>query len=592
MKKLIFLIAAFFSLLMASGQVAFTDAGPYPVIEVKPAVGTGLDKIYVIYNANGVGMTFHSVSGEQAVWYSYDSRGADYAEEITGISCDSSTTSLSQILPNTGYIIEEGNERFYCWVVNYADYDMELNDMSYNSQTSCDLLSFSVDGHADAIPYYTTDGRRQVLDRQIKLSYNTLVWNDDEADWWEQRIVETFAALDQDVEIVPPLCNTEFGLTGDRFLEVWGIEEAIISEYYQTQAVGCGSTALQDNFDSDLGGWAPCRIVFTGYPTDAVVYSVWEMATDADFGNVVKIFNQDEVDYTFMRAGTYYMRYMVANTDSSCMAYGNTYVIRINSCPIQGDVNADREVNIADINAVIDIILGGSNSNEAADVNSDGEVNIADINVIIDIILKGQPVVNTKDWVDLGLPSGTLWATCNVGANTPEEYGKYFAWGETVSKDYYDWSTYKWCIGGIGTITKYSTDDNSGYNGFVDFKTELDPEDDVAYVHWDSSWRMPSYEQQKELAEQCTWTWTAQNGVNGCLVIGPNGNSIFLPATGYRWKESLDGVGSIGTYWSRTLNMDYSVLSISLGFDSANVICGKSDRSIGIPVRAVHVSQN
>lgn len=592
-KGIISIVMAILSLLTVSGQVTFTGVEPYPVIEVTPAMGTGLDKIYVIYNTNGVGMTYHSSSGEQAVWYSYDSRGADYAEEITDISCDSSVTSLSQVLPNSGYIIVEGNERYCFWVVNYADYYLELNDMYFNPQTSCDLLSFNVDGHADAIPYYTTDGRRQVLDREIKLSYNTLVWNNDEANWWEQRMVETFAALDQDVEIVAPLCNTDFMLTGDRFLEEWGIENYIESEYYQTQTVSCGSTVEQDDFYSELGGWAPCHIVFKGYPTDAVVYRAWEMATDAEFENVIKRFNQDEVEYTFMEAGTYYLRYMVTNADGSCKAYGSTYVIKVKSFPIQGDINGDREVNIADINAVIDIILGSDVSDyvrSRADVNSDGEVNIADINVIIDIILKGQPAVSTKDWVDLGLPSGTLWATCNVGANCPEEYGDYFAWGETFSKDYYDWTTYKWCIGGMDGITKYSY----GVNGFADFKSELEPEDDVAYVHWGPSWRMPTLAQQDELREHCTWTWTTLNGVNGCLVTGPNGNSIFLPAAGYRWREMLLGVGedSDGINWSRSLNLELSEVAYCLYFNSDNSGRSCNDRSLGLTVRAVRVTQN
>ena len=592
-KGIISIVMAILSLLTVSGQVTFTGVGPYPVIEVTPAMGTGLDKIYVIYNTNGVGMTYHSSSGELAVWFSYDSRGADYAEEITDISCDSSVTSLSQVLPNSGYIIVEGNQRYCFWVVNYADYYLELNDMYFNPQTSCDLLSFNVDGHADAIPYYTTDGRRQVLDREIKLSYNTLIWNDDDANWWEQRMVETFAALDQDVEIVPPLCDTDFMLTGDRFLEEWGIEIYFLSEYFQTQAVSCGSTVEPNDFYSELGGWAPCRIVFKGYPTDAVVYRAWEMATDADFENVIKWFDQDEVEYTFMEAGTYYLRYMVTNADGSCKAYGKTYAIKVKSFPIRGDINGDREVNIADINALIGIILGSDVSDYVrtrADVNNDGEVSIADINVIIYIILKGQPAVNTIDWVDLGLPSGTLWATCNVGANSPAEYGDYFAWGETFSKDYYDWTTYKWCNGSIEGINKYSYGANN--INFMDFKGELEPEDDVAYVHWGPSWRMPSYEQQKELAEQCTWTWTTQNGVNGYLVIGQNGNSIFLPATGYRWKELFDGAGSFGTYWSRTLYMDYSDLSFSLGFDSSHAVCGMSGRCNGNPVRAVRVTQN
>ena len=597
-KGIISIFVAIISLLTVNGQVTFTGVGAYPVIEVTPATGTGLDKIYVVHNTNGVGMTYHSTSGERAVWYSYDSRGADYAEEITGISCDSSTTSLSQVLPNSGYIIVEGNQRYCFWVVNYADYYLELNDMYFNPQTSCDLLSFNVDGHADAIPYYTTDGRRQVLDREIKLSYNTLIWNDDDANWWEQRMVETFAALDQDVEIVPPLCDTDFMLTGDRFLEEWGIEIYFLSEYFQTQAVGCSSTAEQQDYGMDVlsdgfEGWAPCHIVFTGYPTDAVVYRAWEMATDAEFENVFKRFNQDEVDYTFMDAGTYYMRYMVTNEDGSCNAYGNSHVIKVKSFPIRGDINGDREVNIADINSVIDIILGSDVSDyvhSRADVNSDGEVNIADINVIIDIILKGQPAVNTKEWVDLGLPSGTLWATCNVGANSPEEYGDYFAWGETFSKDYYDWTTYKWCIGGMDGITKYSY----GVNGFADFKSELEPEDDVAYVHWGPSWRMPTLAQQDELREHCTWTWTTLNGVNGCLVTGPNGNSIFLPAAGYRWREMLLGVGedSDGINWSRSLNLELSEVAYCLYFNSDNSGRSCNDRSLGLTVRAVRVTQN
>ena len=491
-KRIISIIVAFLSLLTANGQVTFTGVGQYHVIEVTPATGTGLDMIYVIYNTNGVGMTYHSASGEQAVWYSYDSRGADYAEEITDISCDSSATSLSQVLPNSGYIIVDGSERYCCWVVNYADYYLELNDLFISNDEPCSLMSFRVDGYGPTITYTTIDGHTRVLDREIKLTYNTLVWDDEYAQWQEKEVKESFESIDDVFAVEPPLCNTSFTLTGDCFLQAWGLENSIESEYYQTQAVDCGSTAELDNFDSDgLGGWAPCRIVFSGYPTDAVVYRVWEMATDAEFENVIKRFNQDEVDYTFMEAGTYYMRYMVTNEDGSCKAYGNTYVIKVKSFPIRGDINGDREVNIADINSVIDIILGNGVSDyvySRADVNSDGELNIADINVIIDIILKGQPTVNTKEWVDLGLPSGTLWATCNVGANNPEEYGDYFAWGETFSKDYYDWTTYKWCNGSMDGITKYSY--ASGNICFIDCKSELEPEDDVAYVQWGPSWRL------------------------------------------------------------------------------------------------------
>lgn len=597
MKNGIFSIfVAIISLLTVNGQVTFTGVGAYHVIEVTPVTGTGLDMIYVIYNTNGVGMTYHSASGERVKWYSYDSRGADYAEEITCISCDSSVTSLSQVLPNSGYIIVDGNERYCCWVVNYADYYLELNDMFISNDEPCSLMSFRVDGNGAKMTYTTIDGHTRVLDREIKLAYNTLVWSDDYAwrGWMIKEVIESFESIDDVLAIEPPLCNTGFVLTGDRFLQAWGLENAIES-YYQTQAVGCSSTAEQQDYDMDVlsdgfEGWAPCHIVFNGYPTDAVVYRAWEMATDAEFENVIKRFNQDEVDYTFMDAGTYYMRYMVTNEDGSCNAYGNSHVIKVKSFPIRGDINGDREVNIADINSVIDIILGSDVSDyvhSRADVNSDGEVNIADINVIIDIILKGQPAVNTKEWVDLGLPSGTLWATCNVGANSPEEYGDYFAWGETFSKDYYDWTTYKWCNGSMDGITKYS------YGSYcIDFKSELEPEDDVAYVQWGPSWRMPTKAQQDELREHCTWTWTTQNGVNGYLVIGPNGNSIFLPVAGNSCEDLPCNAESGGFYWSRTLNIEVNQVAYFLYFDSENVRLSCHNRSLGFPVRAVCVPQN
>ena len=214
---------------------------------------------------------------------------------------------------------------------------------------------------------------------------------------------------------------------------------------------------------------------------------------------------------------------------------------------------------------------------ERGDVNQDGNVSISDVTCLIDYLLTGNwpddPVTPPEDheWVDLGLPSGTLWATCNVGADTPEGYGDYFAWGETAPKNNYDWSTYMWyCNGSNNTLTKYCTDSYYGSDGFTDGKTELDPEDDAAYVNWGPSWRMPTTEQQRELYENCSSVWTTQNGVNGYLFTGPNGNTLFLPAAGYRWKESLDSVGSYGMYWSRTLYSSNPYYAYNLYFSSGD----------------------
>jgi hypothetical protein len=215
---------------------------------------------------------------------------------------------------------------------------------------------------------------------------------------------------------------------------------------------------------------------------------------------------------------------------------------------IYGDVNGDLEVTIADINTVIDILLDGTGYSAAADVNRDGEVSIADVNVVIDIILN-PAVVEEHEYVDLGLPSGTLWATCNIGASVPEGYGDYFAWGETAPKDYYDWDNYMWCDGTRNTLTKYCT---NSYYGTVDGKTELDPEDDAASANWGSAWRMPTLEQLQELEEYCDWQWMEMNGVYGRLAIGPNGKTIFLPASG-GYSDHLYYNGICAYYWSSTL---------------------------------------
>lgn len=345
-KKLVTLMVAALALLSASGQVVFTNVGEYPIIEVTPERSTGLDKIYVVYDTNGVGMTFDSSTGERPNWESFYYHDGDLViEPASNVRWNGMTISMDQVIPNIGYKIQEGNNHpFYFWVVNYADYYLELNDMFITNENSCSLLTFNIDGRGDAIPYYTIHGHRQVLDREIKLSYNTLEW-DDSTHWQEKPVIETFESLENGISIDPPLCNTEFMLSGDCFLETWGIGVALEGTYFYTKAVGCGTSAVQEDrgnnnekgIESGLGGSAPVHIVFTGYPTDAVVYRVWEMATDQDFEDIILQYNQDEVDYVFNEAGTYYMRYRVANADGTCESYGETYTVTVSEselvCP-------------------------------------------------------------------------------------------------------------------------------------------------------------------------------------------------------------------------------------------------------------------
>ncbi|MBQ8721770.1 MAG: hypothetical protein IJY67_06465 [Paludibacteraceae bacterium] len=183
---------------------------------------------------------------------------------------------------------------------------------------------------------------------------------------------------------------------------------------------------------------------------------------------------------------------------------------------------------------------------------------------------------NVHEYVDLGLPSGLKWATCNVGATTPEEYGDYFAWGEVKPKTTYNLDTYKYYDG--SNFTKYTGSD----------KTVLDPEDDAATANWGGAWRMPTKAEQDELQENCTWTWTTQNGVNGYKVTGPNGNSIFLPAAGFTVEGTLDYAGSFGYYWSSSLDTFTPDRAYIVNFYSDCMDWNDGyDRSYGFTVRPV-----
>lgn len=156
--------------------------------------------------------------------------------------------------------------------------------------------------------------------------------------------------------------------------------------------------------------------------------------------------------------------------------------------------------------------------------------NVWNYNVYDDCSKNGYVGIESGyQWVDLGLPSGIKWASCNVGAEKPEDYGNYYAWGEVLPKEDYSWATYKYANGNYNKLTKYCNQASFGANGFIDNKTTLDPEDDAAYMNWGGSWRMPTYAEWLELLNYCTWTWTTQNGINGYQVASKTNSFTFAP---------------------------------------------------------------
>lgn len=273
------------------------------------------------------------------------------------------------------------------------------------------------------------------------------------------------------------------------------------------------------------------------------------------------------------------------------------------------DVDGDGNVNIADVSTTVQAALG----------KAVGERQVFDAEYLKDLLqsienrldvieeklgIEHSGPLDTHDYVDLGL--SVKWATTNVGANSPEEYGNYYAWGETKAygeqdmlnshnfsyggnntKTYYDWSTYKWSSGTTyDALTKYNTLSDCG---IVDMKVELDLADDAAYVNWGSNWRMPTRAEWKELISGCTWKWTTLNGKNGYKVTSNKDSSkyIFLPAAGRRKQSELSESGDYGYYWNSVIDGSNPAATFGLYLRSADAGFCLSGRCEGYPVRPV-----
>jgi hypothetical protein len=205
--------------------------------------------------------------------------------------------------------------------------------------------------------------------------------------------------------------------------------------------------------------------------------------------------------------------------------------------------------------------------------------------------LNNTPKVQANpEYVDLGL--SVKWATFNVGATKPEEYGNYYAWGETERKFNYNWKTYKWCNGSSNDLTKYINNVIDGLYGYADYKLELDPDDDVAHVVWGGEWRMPTVAEWRELLYKCKWEPYTLNGVQGFLVKGKKSvyktHSIFIPLAGVYEGTKVNNKGVYGLYRSRTLDKTNSAMARNAYITIENQILGYDYRFGGLPVRAVH----
>lgn len=277
----------------------------------------------------------------------------------------------------------------------------------------------------------------------------------------------------------------------------------------------------------------------------------------------------------------------------------------LSSTPLEADITIDGTRYGRTPRVVDNLLIGdhyvliskhGYESKDATVTIIDGET--AELTVVLEKETSGvynvvEPKVDQAadtvtmhkghEYVDLGL--SVKWATCNIGASVPEEYGGYYAWGETESKKKYSWRSYKWCTEGRTSLTKYCAD--SRYAMLIDDKTELDANDDVAHVEWGGTWRIPTIVELYELYSKCKWNWMTKNGVNGYMVTGPNGKTIFLPAAGFNKGSEVCDRGIYGFYWSRLSIKTRADNAYCLGFLCGESKCTNAYRYYGFTVRPV-----
>lgn len=370
MRNILIGILSFFSIcaytLTALGAGVTFNGAKLPVQEVVPDKNTGLDKVYVTYDMEGLSIEYHASGGGTVRWYRYSSLGGGYAEELSGIVSQGSDYTLANPDGDMGYIIEEGDSRYYFWLVDYSKHRLRLSGINLPTEQECSMTRLELEGSGAPIHFYTINGRQCTLDQQITISYNTLEYSEADKLYNQTPATHNLESFSENVYITPaPLCNTTFHASGDRFLRAWNWEQETESGLFHTNAVDAHTYAEQTpestdpdyrsnqmgsgSADGSLGGSAPAEISFSAICSDAVIHHEWQFASDPDFEHLTLRLNEQDVEYVFREQGVTYVRYIGSNSDGSCETFGETYTVSIGTsdlkCPNAFSPGASEGVN-------------------------------------------------------------------------------------------------------------------------------------------------------------------------------------------------------------------------------------------------------
>ncbi|MCM1320203.1 MAG: gliding motility-associated C-terminal domain-containing protein [Muribaculaceae bacterium] len=349
--------------MQAAGKVSFSGS-TIKVLEETPEKSTGLDKIFVIYNVSGVSATYTATTSNPVHWYKYSSLGGGYAEQINTITQSGKQYTLPAVEGDMGYIVEEGTNRYYFWVVNYIDHRLWLRGISAVPDQDCSMTNLLLQMEGSPIHYYTINGQLKTLSQGIELAYDTQEWSDDAGTFVTTPTVKILDEVSENIHITPPVyADTYFHISGDKFLKQWNWLQEAESDMFHPFAVDVRTTAEQAPISDDpdfrsniiggtgdgLGGSAPADITFTAEGTQGIIHHEWQFAYDMDFDDIEYRFNEREVNYVFRDQGTMYVRYIGSNASGECEAFGETYTVHIGDselkCPNAFSPGASPGVN-------------------------------------------------------------------------------------------------------------------------------------------------------------------------------------------------------------------------------------------------------
>lgn len=352
----------------SAAPVSFQNSMLHVITDV-PDKNTGLDNIFVIYDTKGVDMVYSTSNSSNVKIYKYSNLGGGYAEEITSLERNNDSVILHDIEGNLGYIIEEGSNRYYCWIVEYLPYRFSIKSITASDDIECDATVLDVDGYAAPIYYFTINGQQRELGRDITVTYDTQKFDKNVGDFTTVSSKTILSSFENRIRLSPAsLAYTSFIIKGDRFLQdwKWGVEAesiviaphavSIVTDANQLDDNSNNKPSQDDSSDSEssdeisespsnqikddsssLGGSAPADIEFSAYVSEGVLHYEWQMSRDPDFAEIEYRFNVQNLDYTFLEEGTYYVRFIGSNSDGSCEAIGDTYAVSIGAsellCP-------------------------------------------------------------------------------------------------------------------------------------------------------------------------------------------------------------------------------------------------------------------